>query len=68
MSIEKINVEGFDPSGIPSHLERRNQNLDQALNRGWNQDGLVESYSIDRRYLMIHPQNLKKLTPTLRAP
>ncbi|CDW84940.1 UNKNOWN [Stylonychia lemnae] len=29
---------------------------------------LVESFSTDRQFLMIHPRNLKKLTPTLKAP
>jgi len=29
---------------------------------------MVESYSTDRQFLMIHPSNLKKLTPTLKAP
>ena len=29
---------------------------------------LLESYSIDKQFLMIHPLNLKKLTPTLKAP
>ena len=29
---------------------------------------MVESNSIDRKYVMIHPKNIKKITPTLQAP
>jgi hypothetical protein len=50
-SIENINVEG---GNLP---ERRNQDLDQALNNkkaGFEND-VIEQYSIDKRYLMIHP-------------
>jgi hypothetical protein len=41
--------------------------LNQDLG-GQKLEETVEQYSIDKRFLMIHPVNLKKLTPTLRAP
>lgn len=28
----------------------------------------VESLSTDRQFVMIHPKNISKLTPTLKAP
>lgn len=28
----------------------------------------VESMSTDKQFLMIHPKNMTKLTPTLKAP
>jgi len=49
-------------------VERRNRSND-LLGQPRNADNsLVEHYSLDKRFLMIHPSNLKKLTPILRAP
>ena len=42
-------------------MEHRNHNLQRN-------EEMIEQFSIDKRFLMIHPHHLKKLTPTLRAP
>lgn len=44
---------------------QQERTMDHRNNRN---DQMIEQYSIDKRFLMIHPQNLKKLTPNIRAP
>ena len=49
--------------------EHRNRPNDLFSPHPRNPDAQVEQhYSLDKRFLMIHPSNLKKLTPSLRAP
>ena len=49
-------------------VERRNRSNDLFGQPRNADNSLVEHYSLDKRFLMIHPSNLKKLTPILRAP
>eukprot|EP00347_Sterkiella_histriomuscorum_P008212 403345949 len=58
-------LQGIENQENQPITHRRNQLANQQAMRA----GLyVESISIDKQFLMIHPKNLKMLTPSIKAP